>query len=259
MQFAKRADVVFSVGPRIYKHYDGKFRRLKNVVHKQYIPYPDDGFFDLEITPPEPDHPMRILTVGRIDGVAHLKGYDIIAEALSKVCKQYDELGMPLPKWDIRGIPEDKFEESKEFIDKHISSKYLQCIPHPYGTQKQIMEDLKQSHLFIMPSRSEPFGMVGMEAIAAGLPVLVTRHSGLADFIEEHFNIDAERMVVDVGLNDYAREKDVDIWRKRIINALISKNMENNFSKAAEMKEKLQCLCAIPDTHKEFQKMLKGN
>ncbi|XP_070541290.1 uncharacterized protein [Ptychodera flava] len=182
-----------------------------------------------------------------------------MAEALSKVCEFYTAVSMPLPKWDIRGIPEDKHVESRNFIDKYKRSKYLQYVLHPYGTQKEIMEDLKQSHLFIMPSRSEPFGMVGMEAIAAGLPVLVTRHSGLADFIEDQFNIDAERMVVDVGLNDYARENDVDIWRKRIIDSLISKNMENKFSKAAEMKERLQSLSAIPDTHKEFQKLLQGN
>ncbi|XP_070541249.1 uncharacterized protein [Ptychodera flava] len=52
IELAKRADVVFSVGPRIYNHYDGKFRRLSNVVHRQYIPYPDKGFFDLQIKLP---------------------------------------------------------------------------------------------------------------------------------------------------------------------------------------------------------------
>ncbi|XP_070540941.1 uncharacterized protein [Ptychodera flava] len=252
MELAEQSDAFFSVGPRIYNNYDGKFHCLKNWVHKQYIPYPDDGFFDLEITPPEPNHPVRILTVGRVDGVAHLKGYDIMAEALSKVCEQYAGMSMPLPKWDIRGIPEDKHVESRNFIDGYKRSKYLQYVLHPYGTQKEIMEDLKQSHLFIMPSRSEPFGMVGMEAIAAGLPVLVTRHSGLADFIEKHFDVDAERMIVDVGLNDYARESDIEVWKERIIKTLIQKHFKGRFKKAREMKEELRDLQAIRDTHQDF-------
>ncbi|XP_070541325.1 uncharacterized protein [Ptychodera flava] len=259
MELAEQSDAFFSVGPRIYNNYDGKFHCLKNWVHKQYIPYPDDGFFDLEITPPEPNHPVRILTVGRVDGVAHLKGYDIMAEALSKVCEQYAGMGMPLPKWDIRGIPEDKHVESRNFIDGYKRSKYLQYVLHPYGTQKEIMEDLKQSHLFIMPSRSEPFGMVGIEAIAAGLPVLVTRHSGLADFIEKHFDVDAERMIVDVGLNDYARESDIEVWKERIIKTLIQKHFKGRFKKAREMKEELRDLQAIRETHEEFCRILHGN
>ncbi|XP_070544076.1 uncharacterized protein [Ptychodera flava] len=258
IETAKRSDVFFSVGPRIYNHYGGKFRG-KNVKHRKYIPYPDRGFFELEITPPKPNHPMRILTVGRVDGVAHLKGYDIIAEALSEVCNSYHKVRAPLPKWDIRGIQEDKHEESEAFIDKYKKSKFLQSILHPYGTQEEIMEDLAQSHLFIMPSRSEPFGMVGMEAIAAGLPVLVTKHSGLADFLEEQFGVDANQMIVDVGLNNYDRKSDIEIWRKRIIGMLDPKHLAQRFEKAKEMKKKLRSLPEIIKTHDEYRKMLQGN
>ncbi|XP_070546360.1 uncharacterized protein [Ptychodera flava] len=254
IQLVKRSNAVFSVGPRVYNHYDGKFHGLQNIVHRQYIPYPDRCFFDLQIKPPEPHHIKRILTVGRLEG-----GYDVFVEALSNVCEIYQKVGWPLPKWDIRGIPEEEQEESRDFIKTYMTSEYFDYKLHTCGTQKEIMENLKQSHLFVMPQRREPFGIVGMEAIAAGIPVLITKNSGLADFIKEHFKTDAQAMVVDMGLNNYAHKNNVDIWQKRIIDALDPENIESKFSKAAEIKEKLQVLSAITDTHKEFQKFLQGN
>ena len=36
-----------------------------------------------------------------------------------------------------------------------------------------------------MPSRAEGFGLVGLEAISLGIPILITSESGLAELLEE--------------------------------------------------------------------------
>ena len=44
---------------------------------------------------------------------------------------------------------------------------------------------LHEAELFVLPSLHEPFGIVALEAWAAGLPVVAARTGGLKDFIEE--------------------------------------------------------------------------
>ncbi len=43
---------------------------------------------------------------------------------------------------------------------------------------------------FVMPSLSEPFGLVALEAIAHGAPVIVSKQSGVAEVIDHGFKID---------------------------------------------------------------------
>lgn len=52
------------------------------------------------------------------------------------------------------------------------------------GAEKK--EALASASLLALPSHHENFGMVVIEAIAAGLPVVVSRHVQLQDFIAEH-------------------------------------------------------------------------
>lgn len=43
---------------------------------------------------------------------------------------------------------------------------------------------------FVMPSLSEPFGLVALEAISHGVPVILSRQSGAAEVIEHCFKVD---------------------------------------------------------------------
>lgn len=55
----------------------------------------------------------------------------------------------------------------------------------PFGTPAEVLNDLRMCTVCVMPSRVEPFGLVGFEALAAGKPVLISSNSGLAKLMEE--------------------------------------------------------------------------
>jgi glycosyltransferase involved in cell wall biosynthesis len=48
----------------------------------------------------------------------------------------------------------------------------------------------KHASCFVMPSTSEPFGLVALEAIAQGAPVILSKQSGVAEVIPHAFHVD---------------------------------------------------------------------
>jgi glycosyltransferase involved in cell wall biosynthesis len=57
-------------------------------------------------------------------------------------------------------------------------------VVRPYTADTERLDaDLRRASLLLMPSRSEGFGLVGVEAIVAGTPVLVSGESGLGELL----------------------------------------------------------------------------
>jgi glycogen synthase len=48
----------------------------------------------------------------------------------------------------------------------------------------------RQADVYVMPSVSEPFGISPLEAVAAGVPVIVSRQSGVAEVLREALKVD---------------------------------------------------------------------
>lgn len=56
---------------------------------------------------------------------------------------------------------------------------------HGYQTRSKIAEIFRQSDCFVLPSKLETFGVVYIEAMACGLPVIATRCGGPESFVNE--------------------------------------------------------------------------
>ncbi|KAI8494133.1 hypothetical protein Bbelb_284800 [Branchiostoma belcheri] len=238
LEDTKNADAVFSLGRRIYDYFETKYRSLgesKPRQHFLFLPRPSPVFQAISVRPGGGE--KVVLTVGRVTEVDKLKGHDLIARAMGEVTEKITNVRLC-----VRGIDEDDWEASKRILEKNLHSGKIKPTLLPCGTQEDIAQDMQQAHLVLMPSRAEPFGLIGLEAIAAGIPVLISDKSGLADMImdlieEEKCPADMRYRIVETSV----READLDVaakeWAKRIMDTF--KHSKHEFDRAAVYKKKL--------------------
>jgi len=128
-----------------------------------------------------------ILTVGRY----HLKkGYEIIPE----VCALLDRKGIDY-KWLIVGTNVSKIEP---IVKKYNVKNRLLLIDDPKINSfsnnvtkvppESLIDLYLSSDLFVMPSLLETFGMVLIEAMAAGLPIVSTLAPGCRDVVKHQIS-----------------------------------------------------------------------
>ncbi|CAH1252528.1 Hypp939 [Branchiostoma lanceolatum] len=232
----KHADVIFSVGPLLFDYYKSRVKQLK--PHYEFLPEPSDIFRTTEVTYVD-TKTKGVLSVGRVSGVERVKGYDLAAKSMGEVIDK-----LPNTKWRARGIRAEDFPESKEIIQ--ANEKMGKFTPLKYGTQEDLSEDMKEAHVVLMPSRAEPFGLVGLEAIAAGVPVLVSHKSGLAWFLKSQ-GPEFDRLIVEIDDDD---EEAVKTLSKRIIQVL--KDGRREFQAARRLKEKLLASKYWEPSHAQF-------
>ena len=163
--------------------------------------------------------PLTVLTLGRMED-AHLKGLDIAAQACGQVADwRHDQHLRPI-ELVVRGIPAGSGKTVHARVIEWAANTKLTVVPRTYTPDaERLTEDLQRSSVFLMPSRAEGFGLVGLEAIVAGTPVLISEKSGLGELLIGLLG--AERaarwvvpMVGDTG-------KDVETWARAIDRVLL--------------------------------------
>jgi len=120
-------------------------------------------------------HPLApvILFTGRL---VYQKGPDLLVEAIPKVLAN---------RWDARfifageGDMKDHLEARARELGVAQSTTFLGYVPH-----WEYLELLNSSDILCFPSRNEPFGLVLLEAWAAGKPVVASDVGGLGENIE---------------------------------------------------------------------------
>ncbi|XP_078585575.1 D-inositol 3-phosphate glycosyltransferase-like [Branchiostoma floridae x Branchiostoma japonicum] len=246
---AKDAHAVFSVGNRIHGHYDNQYRVHDTPIsHHLYLPQPSESFANTNVKYGAGE--KVVLTVGRVTRVERLKGLDIAAKAMGMVKEK-----IPNARLRVRGIAANDYAKSKKILEDNLDSGKLVPTLLPYGTEREIIQDIRQAHLVLMPSRAEPFGMVGLEAIAAGIPVLISDQSGLADLMrelmeKEKVSADFRHKIVSTGLRDSDLEQAV--WADKIVDILDDMNLKSEFKKAAVFKKELLASKYWEESHKTF-------
>ena len=85
----------------------------------------------------------------------------------------------------MRGFDPDNLDKEIGAIGG-IDDAIPYLIARPYSPDAEtIANDIRSASIIIMPSKREGFGLVAMEGIAAGIPILITAESGVADMLSE--------------------------------------------------------------------------
>lgn len=146
--------------------------------------------------------PKQVVFVGRI---TYQKGPEYFVEAAAKILHQ-----LPDTRFVMAG------DGDQLALVKSLARSYgigeLIGFPGFLG-HKEISELLACSRALIMPSMSEPFGLVALEAIAHGVPAIVSSRSGICEVVRNIVKVDPvdtdsiARSVVRLLKDDkYARE-----------------------------------------------------
>jgi glycosyltransferase involved in cell wall biosynthesis len=174
IELAKAAGLVAAVGPRLQREFATRLHPHGSKVHAFIPGLSAEKLLDI------PPGDLQILLFGRAED-ERLKGLDIAARAVAMVAESLPDRKLTLM---VRGAPAGKGDELHEYLYQVAGSRGFDLRVKPYSSDNsQIRADIRQSSLVLMPSRSEGFGLVGLEAISAGVPVLLSQESGLAELI----------------------------------------------------------------------------
>lgn len=115
----------------------------------------------------------------------------------------------------VRGAPEGSGADLRRQLQELGGCPRLGVQVREYSARPSRLEqDIRQASLVLMPSRCEGFGLVGLEAIALGRPVLLSAASGLAEVLRELLGKKADQhWVVPV---DGGEQETVDEWSRRL-------------------------------------------
>ncbi|XP_015754287.1 PREDICTED: uncharacterized protein LOC107333936 isoform X2 [Acropora digitifera] len=184
VDLCKCADLVVPVGPKLRKAYHGYLQESKkDEDFFELIP----GLFEREFAdlpakqnPKDERDDFIVLLCGRGDKEDfEVKGYNIAVEAFADQRlkgKHYCLLFV--------GSPEGKQDEVQERLLNCGIDKRQLTVREFVKSREKMKELFCEVDMVIMPSKSEGFGLVALEALSAGLPILVGSNSGFARAIE---------------------------------------------------------------------------
>ena len=179
----KRADLIVAVGPKLVKAY---FSYLQGCKKGEDIFGLIPGLFyrefgDIVQIPKTENDDFKVLLCGRGDNEDfELKGYNIAVKAFADPRLKGKSYYLVFV-----GAPEGMQDEVRKRLLNHGVTEEQLTVRKFVEFRSGIKDLLCEVDLAIMPSKSEGFGLVALEALSAGLPVLVGSNSGFARAIRD--------------------------------------------------------------------------
>ena len=174
VELCEKADLVVGVGPKLceaFRSYLRGFEKHDDVFHLT------PGIFQ-ELVPQDPRESQSrqqrsVLVFGRGDTEDfELKGFDIAGKAIA---------ALEDTRLLFVGAPDEKHEEIAERLTEcGVPRRRLRVrgFVHDRENLRRLFQEVS---LLLMPSRTEGFGLTGLEGLSAGIPVLVSRNSGFGE------------------------------------------------------------------------------
>ena len=263
LEWLNEADIVFSIGKTVEDELMSYIEALdpeKRPIHKMYLPlYPLEPF---AIKPDNVQGKARgIQNVSMMSGevkVLDINGLDfplaVTAAAGASDYIQFND-GIKINMSLLAANEEDRDEWKKHFKEV-LLERNLNDTGLSFQTETPLIIDkmkihLTKSNLFLLPLKADSplFGAEALAAIAAGVPVLLSKDSGLASLLDTM--IEDEPIV---GKNKL--KVNAQTWKERIIQKLVKP--EESQHTARKLREEFLLDTSIAQTHLDFINTIAG-
>ncbi|MDP9077343.1 MAG: glycosyltransferase family 4 protein [Bacteroidota bacterium] len=183
--FLKRCDKIVCVSAFTKQQMIGRHKidAAKCIVLNNAV----DSFMKLPVTFTKPEHLLRryrlpenipvIFTLTRLASTEQYKGHDHVIEVISRLKSKFP---------GIRYILAGQYDHKEEIrIQRLITASGVdeQVILTGFIDEAEISDHFLLADLFVLPSKKEGFGIVFIEALACGLPVICGNADGSVDAI----------------------------------------------------------------------------
>lgn len=153
-------DAVIAVSPGLREH----IRPCCTNKDIQVVPnMVSDRFFEGGLRR-DPGGTFGFISVG---GMLYKKGFDILLEAFDAVHKKY-----PNTRLTVCG-GEDKEQNYPELVKRYDLGDAFRFTGRI--SREECAQYMRENQIFVLPSRAETFGVVYIEAMACGLPIIQTK------------------------------------------------------------------------------------
>lgn len=227
LSLARDADLVVAVGPLLFREISTLLPHRASIL--QVVPglNPADG----PLLSPPPG--QQCLVIARAEDF-YLKGLDIAARAVKEARAPEGRS----PTLVVRGALPHEADLVRCKLQEAAGHGIDARVREYTADANRVIQDLGRATVLLMPSRAEGFGLAALEAIAQGVPVLISDQSGLAETLRAEFGEAAHDMVVPVVDHE---PDDSAAWSFALRGIL--ENPTRAFENARAARERLHTVC----------------
>jgi glycosyltransferase involved in cell wall biosynthesis len=198
------ADLAVGVGPALFEEVQrlAEMSGSEPAFHEMIPGVP----FEEPQPPPVGERTPNVLLFGRADDSQ--KG---TLEAAVMIRELLKDMNVRLT---VRGAQPETLEEAKERLSR-AAGREVEVRPFTVD-RAEILADLREADVVIMPSRAEGFGLVGLEAAGAGVPILVPSSSGIGRFVGDPSLFPAEVAQQSVVEQEFEEVVPVERWVEKL-------------------------------------------
>ena len=180
VEILKNAKQIIFISPRYKRHVIDTYvpKNIRDEIEEKSVVIPngiDDFWFDnlnMHKKFLKKDN-LRLIYVGRITKIKNIV-------TSMKVVKRLNELGYNAHLDIVGSGPE------LDYITDLSNKEYKGLVTlHGFMNREELIHLYQKNDIFIMPSKYETFGLVYVEAISQGLPVIYTRNQGFDGYFED--------------------------------------------------------------------------
>ena len=236
VKLCKMADEVVAIGPKVAEAYK---RFLCSAKEEKTILDLTPGVFSEFLNVAQATDERRtfcVLVIGSGDSCEdfNVKGFNMAAEAIAELKDASYQLKFLYSQ-------REKAEEIADKLLQHGISRN-QLIVRSINDSRDVLANLFcEVDLAIMPSRTEGFGLPGLEALSAGLPVLVSGNSGLGEALKE-VPLGSQCVVDSEDPKDWAREIKAVCQKSRTVRLQESKLLRDCYQETYEWEKPCKIL-----------------